>query len=308
MPLPTEKGSSSVTAAALSPAAVLCALRRAVAGSRALRVLLLLAGLLTLGLLCGGQAHAVEAHAEVRAEAAAGADVRSGVAGRADAEEAVGLGDVNGPDDPAGSLSPGQDEHAAIRELRRAAEGAADGVREAVRPVVGTVHDLTEVLSRALPLPAPGELPAIPGGPEAAWPVPGIEPSMVRGSGLTATASAVTGDAGAAGQPAADARSGPAAGYAGGTWPGWSPDAPGAPAVTPVLVSAPDQGPEPVRPCGFVPGTVQHSGENHMPRPGDQHGAACADGARDALVSGQVCPAAEPPTRDRPRDILEFPG
>ncbi|MEV4330225.1 hypothetical protein AB0K02_06745 [Streptomyces sp. NPDC049597] len=303
-----------MTSAALSPAAVLCALRRAVAGSRALRVLLLLAGLLTLGLLCGGQAHAVEAHAEVRAEvgaeAGAGADVRTGVVGRADVEQADGLGDTDGPDDPAGSLSPGQDarEQAAIRELRRAAEDTADSVREAVGSVVGTVRDLGGVLSGALPLPSPGELPAIPGGPGAAWPVTDIAPSAVPGGGLTALASVMTGDAGAAGRPDADARFGPAAGYDGRAWPGWSPDASAWPAVRPLLVPAPGQAPEPVRPCGIVPGTVQHSGENHMPRPGDQHAAAFADGARDALASGQVCPAAEPPTRDRPRDILEFPG
>ncbi|MFF8842491.1 hypothetical protein ACF08N_07110 [Streptomyces sp. NPDC015127] len=279
-----------MTSAALPPAAVLCALRRTVAGSRALRVLLLLAGLLTLGLLWGGQAHAAEAPAEFRAEAEAAADVRPGAAARADG------------DDPAASRAPGQEtpEQAAIRAARSAAN-------EAVRPLAGTVSDLTGALTGALPLPAPGALPDVPGGPAVVQPVTGTVPSTLLGGVLRAMAQApAPADADATGSSAADTRSGTVTGYDGGIRPGQSPDVPVPP--VPSAASAPDQAPAPFVPCGLVPGTVQHGGENHTPRPGDQHGAAFADAARDALVSGPGCPAAEPPTRDRPRDIPEFPG
>ncbi|MFI2373144.1 hypothetical protein [Streptomyces sp. NPDC018833] len=282
--------------AALSPAAVACALRRTVAGSRALRVLLLLAALMTLGLLWGGQAHAAELPVEVRAEADAGTGVRPGIVG------------PSGADDAVASLPPEQDTagHTAVRELRRAAEEAVNGVRVAVQAVVGTGQELTGALGRALP-PAPGELPEVPGGdsfrggPAEMRSVPDAEPSALGSGGLDAAAEALA-DVAHRHRPAADGRFGTVDGYEGVAWAGQSPDVPAADAA------GTDPAPEPFGPCGFVPGAVQHSGENNTPRPGDQHMAAFADGARDALVSAPGCPAAEPPTRDRPRDIPEFPG
>ncbi|MBT2367815.1 hypothetical protein J7E88_21505 [Streptomyces sp. ISL-10] len=282
--------------AALSPAAVACALRRTVAGSRALRVLLLLAALMTLGLLWGGQAHAAEVPVEVRAEAEAGTGVRPGVEG------------PSGADDAVASLPPAQDTagHTAVREVRRAAEETVDGVRQAVRAVVETGQELTGALGRALP-PAPGELPEVPGGgsfpggPAAKQSMTDAEPFALRSGNLDATADALA-DAAHPGRSAADGRFGTVDGYDGVARTGQSPDVPAADAA------GTDPAPEPFGPCGSVPGAVQHSGENHTPRPGDQHTAAFADGARDALVSAPGCPAAEPPTRDRPRDIPEFPG
>ncbi|MCX4818839.1 hypothetical protein OG883_02760 [Streptomyces sp. NBC_01142] len=66
--------------------------------------------------------------------------------------------------------------------------------------------------------------------------------------------------------------------------------------------------PAPSAPCNSAHGAVQQSGETHTPRKKDQHAATLADGSPFALASGAGCVSAQAPTRERPREILEFPG
>ncbi len=71
--------------------------------------------------------------------------------------------------------------------------------------------------------------------------------------------------------------------------------------------TVPAPGQAPGKPCGIVPGALQQSGDSHTPRPGDQ-AAHTAGGTAFAPAPGAILAAAGEPTRERPGDILEFPG
>ncbi|MGW7287996.1 hypothetical protein ACWGH4_21190 [Streptomyces sp. NPDC054847] len=331
-----------MTAAALRTAAVPRALRRAVAGSRTLRLLLLLGGVLTLGLIFCGPAQAAEPPAgDVTAEVQAGARTGSGadtaaVPGPAAAGNAVtaptpsgasagtaGSPGSAGPSTSAGTAAAAERaEQRAARELRRVADGslsavgstgagqAVETVREAARPVTDGVRRLAGPLFALVTGPLPdGRLPepgsALPGGGDVVLPddlsprqyVPGGGAFTVAPAGIAPAAGdttpSVAGPTGAAGAPGRDC-GGASGGHPGAAWA--------------ESAQSPAPAPAPVDPCKDRPGAVHHSGETHTPRAGDQPAATSAGGSPDAFARGHGCPAAEPPTRDRPRDVLEFPG
>ncbi|GGT12083.1 hypothetical protein GCM10010271_13680 [Streptomyces kurssanovii] len=330
-----------MTAAALSTAAVPRALRRAVAGSRMLRLLLLLGGVLTLGLLFCGPAQAAEPPAgDVTAEVQAGARTGSGADTAAVSRptragdtvtvpvpsgplpETAGSAGAAGPSTSAGTpAAVERAEQRVSQELRRVAAGslsavgatgarqAVETVREAARPVTDGVRRLAGPLLGLVTGPLPdGRLPgpggALPGGDGVA--APDDLPSRQYAPG-GAFAAAPGGTDPAAGD-ASPSVAGPTAPV--GTQGTDCGDAHGghSGAARTASAQSPAHVPAPVDPCGDRPGAVHHSGETHTPRAGDQPAATSAGGSTDAFACGPGCPAADPPTRDRPRDILEFPG
>ncbi|MFI1398906.1 hypothetical protein [Streptomyces sp. NPDC020681] len=276
-----------MTAAAARSAAVLRALRRAAVERRAVRVLLFLGGLLTAGFLYGGQAHAAESTQPVQVQPAAAAPASVGSPARTAAEQEL--------------RRVAKDSSEAVTS---AASSAVETVRVAVEPVLETVDTvtapLTEVPDEVLPAPLPPSgSGADPGG---TTPLP-ADPSAGHSAG-PATANGLASAGRSAESETLDAFR-----YA------YVP-ADGGDAYAGVLdrpkgdTRQERNGPAqaPVKPCDFVPGALQQSGETHSPRSGDQQAAAGAYGVEFALVPGAGSAAAKAPTRERPRDILEFPG
>jgi hypothetical protein len=324
-----------VTAAALCPAAVPRALRRAVSGPWTLRVLLFLGAVLTLGLLVGGPAHAAETatgaaapgRADVRPEATADASVESRPArtqARAQVSTEAGVFGSVESGGPAPRIDTDEPPAAAhTREPRRLADGSAhalgtatasgvertvEAVREATRPVrdgvTGPAGQLFGAVAGPLPAgpvaagPLPGPGVVVPGDAPAAGSAPGYAPFTTEPAGK----GAAMGPA----HPSADAGHAGATGT--GRYCGEQGGHPGAALLASAGSPAHSPGPGPIGPCKHPQGAVQHSSETHTPRAGDQPAATSADGPTDAFASGPGCPAADPPTRDRPRDVLEFPG
>jgi hypothetical protein len=281
-----------VTAAAARSAAVLCALRRAVAGRRVLRVMLFLGGLLTVGFLYGGQAQAAE------------------LPDPAPSSQAPADTEVS---DPASTRS------APARELRRAATDSVDAatsivpvrsVREVLQPAAGTVADVvgpvvepvTGTPGEFLPVPPP----SVGGGTDPGQPQGPVDRLVDESpGGITAKPSSGEADP-ARSSGATVAAVGPAGEYDGeydgalGRHLGEVPYAQPASAPGPAQV--------PGKPCNSTPGALQQSSETYTPRKGDQHAAVGAYARPFALVPGAVRATADAPTRERPRDILEFPG
>ncbi|MGI5402400.1 hypothetical protein ACQEVG_23740 [Streptomyces sp. CA-135486] len=264
----------------------MCVLRRAVGGRCVLRVMLFLGGLLTVGFLYGGQAQAAELP-----------DRASQVS--ADTEVSA-----------APSARP-----APARELRRAATDSVDAaksavpvgsVHEAVQPVAGTVEDAVRLVVEPV-TGTPGELLPVPlpsagGGTDPGHPQrPSDRPVDEPSDGFTVKHLASAADP-ARPSGASAVVVGPADAYDGalGRHLGEVPHA------QPASAPAPEQ--VPGTPCNSIPGALQQSTETHTPRTGDQHAAVSACGRPVALGSGAVRAAADAPTRERPRDILEFPG
>ncbi|MDQ0941302.1 hypothetical protein [Streptomyces sp. V1I1] len=282
-----------MTAAAARSAAVLCALRRAAGERRALRVMLFLGGLLTVGFLYGGQAQAAELPDSAPSSQAP-----------ADTEAS----------DPASSTRP-----VPARELRRAATDSVDAaasiapvrsVREVLQPAAGTVADVVGPVVEPV-TGTPGEFLPVP-PPSAGG---GTDPGQPQGpadrlvdespGGITAKPSSDEADP-ARSSGATVAAVGPAGEYDGeyagalGRHPGEVPHAQPASAPAPAQV--------PGKPCNSTHGALQQSTETHTPRKGDQPAAVSAYDSPYALVSGAVRATAAAPTCERPRDILEFPG
>ncbi|MFJ8072633.1 hypothetical protein ACIQ7Q_01500 [Streptomyces sp. NPDC096176] len=266
-----------------------------------------------------------------RSTVAAGA--KAGATGTTGATDTTGTaaGSSADPASPTAPASPADRWDAAakefaeqpvVREVRRAAAGsvrlveatgaaravpAGDSLREMSLPVTDSamrlVGSLLGVLTGPLPqgdLPGTGGIGAVPDGLTVTQPasqdavygaVPAGPGSVVGGTGRAAPdqSGAVAGRPGAHPDGEQDARVG-----------GSRLESVQAPARAPA--------PGPFDPCRSLHGVVPHSGETHSPRAGDQQAATPAHGSPDAFASGPVCPAAEPPTRDRPRDVLEFPG
>ncbi|WP_406272302.1 hypothetical protein OHT93_23075 [Streptomyces sp. NBC_00191] len=264
-----------MTAAAARPAAVLRVLRRAAGGRRALRVMLFLGGLLTIGLLYGGQAHAAEVSQPTAAtEASAiGADAEANVA-------------TSVQQTPVGEL---RRVVRSVEPAREVAQPVVATVRHVVRPVV---QQLTEPLGGlpAQSLPEPPPVPVTPPGSHAGK---AGTPQLLLGR------SAVV-EAGGSSETATVTTPGQLGSYGTGL------DRPRVEARSEKPVSAPAQ--VPGEPCDSTPGALQQSAETHTPRTGDQHAATSAYDRPFALVPGAGGSAADAPTRERPRDILEFPG
>ncbi|NUK88673.1 hypothetical protein [Streptomyces lunaelactis] len=283
-----------MTVAAARSAAVLCALRRAAGGRRALQVVLFLGGLLTLGLLYGGQAHASES-----SEPPVSADARVSTDAGPDADASV---------TPSSRPAP-------AKELRRVARDSADSVRTVTQPVTETVRHvrplaegLTGPLIDALPAPLPTPLPTPPAPPggdadQGGTPQPSVDLPVANPADLPTATSSITGVGLADSGSAALAATWSSSPY-GGAVDHQSAVARHAPTTAPTPAPAPLPG----KPCDSTPGALQQSNETHTPRAGDQHAATSAYGTRFALVPGAGSAAAEAPIRERPRDILEFPG
>jgi hypothetical protein len=307
-----------------------------------LRLLLLLGGVLTLGLLFCGPAQAAEPPAgDVTAEVQAGARPGSGTDTVA-VPRPTGAGDTVAAPIPSGPSagaagSPGsagpstsagtpaaveRAEQRAAQELRRVAAGslsaagaagagqAVETVREAARPVTDGVRRLAGPLLGLITGPLPGgQLPgpggALPGDGGVVVPddlparqyAPGGEAFTVAPAGTAPaagdTSPSVAGPSVAAGAPGRDCGDAHSGHFG---------------ATRATSAQSPAPAPAPVDPCRDQPGAVHHSGETHTPRAGDQPAATSAGSSPDAFACGPRCPAAEPPTRDRPRDVLEFPG
>jgi hypothetical protein len=274
-----------VTAAAARSAAVLCALRRAAAERRSLRVALVLGGLLALGFFLGGQAHAAESPASaspvsVDADADVNADISPSRDSGAEADIEV-------------SVTPSQ-------EIRRVATESVASAREVTQPVKDTARHLTRPLTQG-PVPVPAPVPPVQLTP------PGVDADQSRTPQLTvarfadesvdwATAQRPVerADRAGGGHPLSTVM--PVGGYISAHDRQWVDARHEAPA------------PAPTKPCNSSQGALPQSGETHTPRAGDQPAATSAYGMPYALAPGAVGAAAEPPTRERPRDILEFPG
>lgn len=237
--------------------------------------MLFLGGLLTIGLLYGGQAHAAELPQPTAATETS--------AMSADAEASVATSVQQAP----------------VGELRRVVR-SVEPVREVARPVVDTVRHVVRPVVQQLTEPL-GGLPvqSLPEPPPVPLTPPGSDADKVGTPQLLLGRSAVV-EAGGSTEAATVTTRGQLGSYGTGL------DGPWAEARSERPVSAPAQ--VPGEPCDSTPGTLQQSTETHTPRTGDQHAATSAYDRPFALVPGAGGSAAEAPTRERPRDILEFPG
>ena len=309
--------------------------RRAVRG-RVLRVLLFLGGLLTVGFLYGGQAHAAEATVPAESVTMAGTGAAQDVRGAT--EDVVRRAATSGPSEASGASKsaeraapvPATDAPKpaqAVRPVREVAERervtARDSARPVTRPLSRSIVEpvaepllmslaesldgpMTLILARTPGLPhAPGlpqgltpplGTPPLDGNePQTAPQLPSVDNSALNPAfhGGTCGPTAETPAATASHRTFGVDRSVRAAAAARTT------------VDSHATVPAPGQAPG--KPCGIVPGALQQSGDSHTPRPGDQ-AAHTAGGTAFAPVPGAILAAAGEPTRERPGDILEFPG
>ncbi|MEU6761478.1 hypothetical protein ABZ916_03040 [Streptomyces sp. NPDC046853] len=305
------------SAAVVLPGAAVRMLR-AVAGRRALQVVLLLAGLLALGFLCGERAHAVD-----------------GVPAPERVESARATG-------PAGSAQPVRERVAepvrdgreTMRNGREAVRGAAvepaaDAVepvvrsaRGVVRPVVDGVTGVVEGAPQRV-LPETPDLPGAPGVPN----VPG-SPEQGPGHGARAGDEARAPHAGQGEVTAREHEARAESSYGTGTGTGTD---------TGITYSAGQQargsapfgdgfgsgasdearrtghGPVPF-PFPSAPGDPgrtlggQSAGDGGSTRHGDPCAASYGSRAPVRLLAGAGAVQVSAPVRERHRDILEFPG
>ncbi|PGH47005.1 hypothetical protein [Streptomyces sp. Ru87] len=307
---------------------------RAVAVRRMLLAALFLGGLLGLALLLGGSAHAASPAGTDRTadsgqlvdeagrtdtapkgptapDAAdapdAGAATDAGAA--ADAGNATGGvsaprtdADVSGPDRRGTGAAPAGAERAVSRPHAPAAHRAG----QALDPVAGRVEGITgpvlhgtgdllrDITGGAVNLPA-GE-----GGEAGPLPLPGTGED--RAGDRPGTGRAAPPDSRHADDAARpDASPGPRAPYTDG--PGTSSPAPG--------TDGPDEhrrDGRSVPPPGMPHGTASAGAADGSSRAGDPHAVCDRSAPRFGPVPGAVRAAAAAPTRERPADILEFPG
>ncbi|GAA3109118.1 hypothetical protein GCM10010449_34650 [Streptomyces rectiviolaceus] len=300
----------------MTPAAVVLPdtavrLVRAVAGRRALQVVLLLAGLLALGFLCGERAAAVDgAPAPERARVTE--PVRERVAEPVretarDGREAV--------------------RDASVEPVADAAEPAVRTARGAVRPVVdGTTGVLEGAPRRVLPeAPDPSGIPSIPspGAPgmsDLPGPGPGAGDDTDDGAEPSTPESAAKPDdgRGEAGARAHEARKKPGARAGSSYGTGTSPTYPGGQQTRGAALFGDDAsddadrtGHEPFPPAPGDPARTlggQSAGDGSSTRHGDPCAASLDSRAPVRLLQGAGAGQVPAPVRERHRDILEFPG
>lgn len=255
--------------------------------------MLFLGGLLTVGFLYGGQAHAAEVTDPVSASPVS-ADAETGVAspaGPAPAGELrrVAADSVNAVNSTVQPVEP-------VQSVRQAAKPAVDAVRHVVRPVLEPLP-LPPTANGQLPVPL---TPPVGGGDEGRTPqLPddrpvdesAARPAAERPGGLAvldgSSGMAVTTFQSAGGYDTAAGRQQAEVRYE-------------QPSPAPAQV--------PGKPCDSTQGALQQSSETHTQRKGDQHAATSAYARPFALVPGAGWAAGDAPTRERARDILEFPG
>ncbi|MFF2507886.1 hypothetical protein ACFVTY_31655 [Streptomyces sp. NPDC058067] len=336
---------------------------RAAAGRRALdlalRVTLLVGGLIALGLLCGGRAHAAEGvvpapegagdravHAPAVTDPAtpavtdvsapAGTDISapadaSAISAPADASTAEPT--VKPTAEPSTGTHVTRTTHVArttgtthiarVRDIVRSRVAVPVGtrvaqplrnqvldpavrdvrdVREVVRPVGGLAKEIVSGLVADAPprfLPRPPSMPGLPGVPGTPGGAPG--PSGVGAHTAPATGTVPRADTAPGDHARHGAReeTGPGGGFALAPAHGMTARATVAKAVrTPV--------PTPAFPSGSTVG--QSAGDGSSTRHCDLAAAAFGSGSTARLLSGATAPAHAAPTRDRQRDIPEFPG
>ncbi|MEV5612855.1 hypothetical protein [Streptomyces sp. NPDC052225] len=293
-----------------TPPAPAARLLRTAAGRRALQLALLLGGLVALGLLCGGRAHADDTSTALAPRAAAvGERVAEPVErvaepvreARARVVEPVREKVVRPAVDTARKVT----EPVGDAELIHAATDIATGVTGTVSRVTGdAVGGLASVTPEPLPsgaadLPALPELPAPPGQsePPAAQPAPAPPASPAPHHADPAPRS---------GARPAEAPAGPAAygtawfGDVHGTHPHHA-DAAGRIAVHPAEPGVP------ARPDG-IPSANASAGDGGSTRHGDLHAAAFGARVPVLLPPGALASGRPAPVADRHRDIPEFPG
>ncbi|MFF1355305.1 hypothetical protein [Streptomyces sp. NPDC058297] len=327
------------------PAAALRVVRAA-AGRRALnmalRVMLLAGGLVVIGLLCGGRAHAAEGvlpPTEATGEQAVHATAHAPVHGSVPAPVHAS---ASAPTPHHTSPAPGSRPVGAVRQ--QAVEPARNRVAEPVRthvvepvrtqvavPVVREVREAGEVwgtvqgavreevseagefagglvggLAAEAPpqfLPGPPSMPGLPG-------IPGQigEPGAPGRPGDCAHAAAPNAGAQAAAGHREAARPGKreAVERADNAFAPAAADA--VPARTPATKAAGTSipAPAPAFPSGSAVG--QSAGDGSSTRHSDLAAAAFGSGATARLLPGSTAPSHAAPTRDRHRDIPEFPG
>ncbi|RFC72741.1 hypothetical protein [Streptomyces sp. AcE210] len=189
----------------------------------------------------------------------------------------------------------------AVREVREVRGTVRDTVREEVREVGEFAGGIVGELADEAPprfLPAPPSMPGLPGEPGT----PGA-----AGDGAHAA-------------PAPSTGTHAAAGHSDGARPGrreaveavgdvFAPaGASAVPARTPATEAAGTStpAPAPAFPSGSAVG--QSAGDGSSTRHSDLAAAAFGSGATARLVPGATAPSHAAPTRDRHRDIPEFPG
>jgi hypothetical protein len=299
---------------------------RAAAGRRALnvalRVMFLAGGLIVFGLLCGGRAHAAEGVLPPT-EAAGEQTVHTTVheTAHATAHASVPERAVHHTPPATGSRTVRAVREQAVEPVRtRVAEPvrtqvAAPAVRE-VREVRGTVRDAVreevrevgefaggivgELADEAPPrfLPAPPSMPGLPGEPGTPGPA-GDGAHAAPAPGAEAHAAAGHSDAARPGKREAAEAVGDVFAPAGGN---------AVPVRTPAAQAAGTSAPAPAPafPSGSAVG--QSAGDGSSTRHSDLAAAAFGSDATARLLSGATASSHAAPTRDRHRDIPEFPG
>ncbi|MFF1715474.1 hypothetical protein [Streptomyces sp. NPDC058268] len=301
----------------MTPAAVVlpdAAVRmpRAVAGRRALQVVLLLAGLLALGFLCGERAHAADGvPAPGQATKAAARSVEPvRERGAEPAREAV-----------RGGRDAVRD--AAVEPVAHVAEPVARTARGVARPVVDGVTGVVEgapqrVLPEAPDLPGTPGVPGLPSAPD----VPDVpelpQPGPGHGAGAEPPASpAGQGEATARAHGArAESSYGTGTGTRTSTHIGTGTTHPSgqqahrtghepspSPLPSPLPSPFPSAPGDPVRTLGG-----QSAGDGSSTRHGDPCTASLDGRAPVRLLQGAGAGQVPAPIRERHRDIPEFPG
>ncbi|MFE0172737.1 hypothetical protein ACFWZ2_10510 [Streptomyces sp. NPDC059002] len=302
------------SASVAAPTGAAARVVRTVAGRRALQVVLLLGGLLVLGFLFGERAQAADgpvgggsALEQVRVEAGPVSGPDAGPSSEPDA------GPASEPDSEP-DAGPGSEPvpEPVARTVRHVAEPVAESAVEpvtepVVRPVGEVVHRVTGALREA---PDPSELlPAQPlpgsgdGSGSGAEPAPAPDGAPDRGDRPSVVHEGKH-RSGHSTAPRADVS------YGTGSWrPGSGADRRGDVrhgAVVGEYGTGHGPLPVPVDPSGaFGSATV---GDGGAARHGDLHAAALDGRAPVRLLAGPGLSPESAPTRDRHRDIPEFPG
>ncbi|MGH4034250.1 hypothetical protein ACQB60_35630 [Actinomycetota bacterium Odt1-20B] len=295
-----------MTTAATPDTAVRAALRAA-GGRRGLQVVLLLAGLLALGFLFGERAQAAES-----GPVPVDAPLRAAVEAPKPVEPTDPVKPVEATD-PVDAAQPVEAAKPVVRQVERPA-------RTAVHEVVDRVGGIADAGSPKLPLPDAGlpdaGLPdvGLPGddsgrAPEGRSPEtgPARHQGQGHGPGQDQDRRKDQQERHASGAPF-----GPRADFSYGN--GLGPTADRGDERSDRRADEGLRGPAgglPHAPLPRVPGeglANQSVGDTSSPRHGDLHAAAFGDRAAVLLASGPVRASEGAPTRDRHRDIPEFPG
>ncbi|RVU18320.1 hypothetical protein EOT10_32650 [Streptomyces antnestii] len=185
----------------------------------------------------------------------------------------------------------------AVRDVRDVRD-----VREVVRPVGGLAKEIVSGLVADAPpgfLPRPPSMPGLPGVPGTPGGAPGPSGAGAHTAPATGTLPRADTARGDHARHGAREETGPNGGFALGPAHCVTARATVAKAVrTPV--------PTPAFPSGSTVG--QSAGDGSSTRHCDLAAAAFGSGSTARLLSGATAPAHAAPTRDRQRDIPEFPG